>query len=108
MLHHVLQNNLTQEHAYPLSDNTSKHPNASVKAAVNKRIRINVEQRSRVLVRLHDPVAPALLVPHLVRPLQRHLGPLLRQSHRQRRPPPEDEVRLVVSLPLMRNLTESF
>ena len=75
---------------------------------MNERIRIHVEQRPRIFVRLHDPAAPALLLPHLLRPLQSHLSALLRQSHRQRRPPPENEVRFVVPLSLMRNLTESF
>ena len=84
------------------------HAKDSVKTAVNERIRISIEHRSRIFVRLSDPTMSTLRLPHLERPQQCHLAPLLRQHHRERRPPPEDEVRLVVSPPLVRNLTEFF
>ena len=71
-----------------------------VEASMNEHIRVHVQQRSRVPVPLHDPPLSALLLPHHEGPRQRHLAPLLRQCHRERRPPPEDKVRRMVPPPL--------
>ena len=79
-----------------------------VEASMNKRVRVHVHQRSRILVPLHKPPPPALLLPHHEGPRQRYLTPLLRQHHRESRPPPEDKVCRVVAPPLQPNLTELF